>query len=357
MSDEVPSVLSGGSRRRGRRWPRRRPASGHKRPRFRRVLVLVPVVGSLALIAIIVGSSGGGDTSQRLGDQRAESLAQRAKPPAALGRAAAGGGEPSRFAINLTGPDLMHVRFTQRPRAGLLFDVRTGRVLWRLDPTRRLPIASLTKMMTALLVAERRGPHERVRISARARHTPGSAVGVLPKHRKVQLEALLNGLLLVSGNDAAVALAQHTAGSVPGFVRMMNERARQLGLSCTHFTSPHGYQDAGNHACAADLATLARVDLHLRRLRRIVRRSRAIVTFPIKGHRLFLYNNNPLLRGGYPGTTGLKTGYTEAAGHSIVATAKRGKVELGIVLLHSYNTGDQAKRLLDRAFRLLHAGR
>jgi serine-type D-Ala-D-Ala carboxypeptidase (penicillin-binding protein 5/6) len=205
-------------------------------------------------------------------------------------------------------------------------------------------------------VAERRDPHERVRISARARHTQGSAVGVLPKRRKVQLEALLNGLLLVSGNDAAVALAEHTGGSVRGFVRIMNERARQLGLSCTHFTSPHGLQDAGNRSCAADLATLARMDLHLRRIRRIVRRDRAILIFPIRGGRLFLYNNNPLMRSGYPGVTGLKTGYTDRAGHSIVATARRGNVELGVVLLHAYSTDEQARRLLDRGFRALRAG-
>ena len=134
-------------------------------------------------------------------------------------------------------PDVVQLRFVRKPRAGLLFDVRSGRVLWRLNPTRRLAIASLTKMMTALWSCERRDPHERVRITKRAVHTPGSAVGVLPKGKKVQLEALLNGLLLVSGNDAAVALAQHTGGSVAGFVRMMNERARQLGPSCTRFTS------------------------------------------------------------------------------------------------------------------------
>jgi D-alanyl-D-alanine carboxypeptidase len=310
-------------------------------------------VGIIALFAIIVGSAGGGDPAKRGADVRPESLAQGVKPP----QAAAGGGESSRFAVNLTGADLVRLRFSHRPRGGLLFDVRTGRVLWRLNPTRRLPIASLTKMMTALLVVERRGPHELVRISARARHTPGSAVGVLPKRKPVQLEALLNGLLLVSGNDAAVALAEHTGGSVPGFVRMMNERARQLGLSCTHYTTPHGFQDAGNRSCAADLAALARADLHLWRLRRIVRRSRAILKFPIKGNRLFLYNNNPLIRSGYPGVTGLKTGYTDAAGHSIVATAKRGRVELGVVLLHADNIGDQAKQLLDRGFKLLRARR
>jgi serine-type D-Ala-D-Ala carboxypeptidase (penicillin-binding protein 5/6) len=325
------------------------------------VLLLVPLVGCVALAAIVLGSSGDGDGPRRPVEAPAESLAQEPKPPESLvggpGRAAAGGGEPSRFAVQLTGADMVRLRFTHRPRAGLLFDVRTGRVLWRLEPTRRLPIASLTKMMTALVIVERRDPHERVRITARARHTPGSAIGVLPKRKKVQLEALLNGLLLVSGNDAAVALAQHTGGSVRGFVRMMNERARQLGLSCTHYTSPHGLIDAGNRSCAADLATLARADLHLRRVRRIVRRSRAILKFPIKGNRLFLYNNNPLMRAGYRGVTGLKTGYTDAAGHSIVATARRGKVELGVVLLHAYNTAEQAQKLLNRGFEALRAGR
>jgi D-alanyl-D-alanine carboxypeptidase len=359
MSDELPPLLTGGARRRhGRRRPSRL-RTGRERPSFSRLLLLVPAVGVIALIAIILGSAGESDGPERQADVRDESLAQGVKPPRSLGDAASGGGESSRFAVNLTGGDLVRLRFSRshRPRAGLLFDVRTGRVLWRLNPTRRLPIASLTKMMTALLVVERRGPHERVRISARARHTPGSAVGVLPKRKRVQLEALLNGLLLVSGNDAAVALAQHTGGSVPGFVRMMNERARQLGLSCTHYTTPHGYEDAGNRSCAADLAALARADLHLRRLRRIVRRSRAILKFPIKGNRLFLYNNNPLIRAGYRGVTGLKTGYTDAAGHSVVATAKRGRVELGVVLLHAYNIGDQAEQLLDRGFKALRAGR
>jgi serine-type D-Ala-D-Ala carboxypeptidase (penicillin-binding protein 5/6) len=314
----------------------------------------VPLVGAAALTAIVLASSAGGGSSPRA-TESPPSPAQPAKPPSALDEPQPGGGDPSRFAVRLTGGDLVNLHFTHSPRAGVLFDVRTGRVLWQLDPTRRLPIASLTKMMTALVVVERHGPHERVRISAIARHTAGSAVGVLPKRKKVQLEALLNGLLLVSGNDAAVALAQYTGGSVGSFVRMMNERARQLGLTCTHFTSPHGLQDAGNRSCAVDLATLARADLHLRRIRRIVRRDRAIVKFPIKGGRLFLYNNNPLMRSGFPGVTGLKTGYTDRAGHSIVATARRGKIELGVVLLHSYDIGDQSKKLLEHGFKALGA--
>jgi D-alanyl-D-alanine carboxypeptidase (penicillin-binding protein 5/6) len=269
-------------------------------------------------------------------------------PPAAASRERA-----SRFLVDLSGPDVVRLRFVRKPWAGLLFDVRTGRVLWRRNPVRRLPIASLTKMMTALLIVEREDAHERVRITRRATRTPGSAIGVLPRGKKVQLEALLNGLLLVSGNDAAVALAQHSAGGVRRFVRHMNDRAADLGLECTRFSTPHGLEDKGNHSCAADLASLARADLHLRRIRRIARRKRAILKFPIEGGRLFLYNNNPLIRQSYRGVTGLKTGYTRRAGRSIVVTARRGQVELGVVLLRSYDPPTQARKLLDRGFRAL----
>jgi D-alanyl-D-alanine carboxypeptidase (penicillin-binding protein 5/6) len=261
--------------------------------------------------------------------------------------------EAERFAVDMSRPDVVDIPFKRKPRAGLLFELRSGRVLWRRNPRRQLAIASLTKMMTALLIAEREDPHERVRISRRATRTGGSGVGVLPRGKKVQLEALMNGLLLVSGNDAAVALAENSAGSVPRFVQLMNQRAHELGLSETHFTTPHGLQDRGNHSSAADLAALARADLAQRRVRRIVRRHRAIVKFPIKGGKLFLYNNNSLMRAGYRGVTGLKTGYTDRAGRSIVATAKRGKRQLGVVLLHSYNPAAQATKLLDRGFKSL----
>ena len=185
------------------------------------------------------------------------------------------------------------------------------------------------------------------------RAPPVRRSGSCPSGKRVQLEALLNGLLLVSGNDAAIALAQHSAGTVPDFVRLMNERAAEMGLECTRFSTPHGLQDEGNHSCAADLAALARTDLHLRRIRRIARRKRAILKFPIEGGRLFLYNNNPLMRQRYRGVTGLKTGYTDRAGRSIVATARRGDVELGVVLLRSYDPATQARKLLDRGFRAL----
>ena len=135
------------------------------------------------------------------------------------------------------------------------------------------------------------------------------------------------------------------------FVRLMNRRAAAMGLTCTHFSTPSGFRDAGNHSCAGDLAALARAVLRTPRLARIVRRRAAVLPFPIKGRKLYLYNTNPLLRERYRGTTGVKTGYTVAAGRCLVATARRGRRRLGVVLLHARDPGRQARRLLDRGFR------
>jgi D-alanyl-D-alanine carboxypeptidase len=264
---------------------------------------------------------------------------------------AGGGTAPSPLSVELEGtPDLVRLRFRTPPRSGLMFDMDTGRVLWRQAPTRVLPIASLTKMMTALLVAERFPRAGRARITREALAYQGSGVGLLPRGRWIRIGALLHGLLLPSGNDAAIALAQRTAGTVPAFVALMNRRAQAMGLLCTRFSSPSGFVDRGNHSCATDLAALARAVLREPRLAPIVRRREAVLPFPIKGGKLYLYNNNPLLRMGYRGTTGVKTGYTDAAGHCLVATARRGPVHLGVVLLHSPDTGTQARKLLDRGF-------
>ena len=221
-------------------------------------------------------------------------------------------------------PDRIRLRFRDPPRSGLLFDLDSGAVLWRRAPRRILPIASLTKLMTALLAAERLPRGKRVLVTAQALRYRGSGVGLLPRGKRIRVDTMLHGLLLPSGNDAAIALAQAAAdGSRRRFVRLMNRRARSMGLACTRFSGPDGYEDRGNHSCAADLAVMARAVLRVRRLARIVRRRSAVLPFPIRGGRLYLYNNNPLLRVGYPGTTGLKTGYTDAAGRCLVATATR----------------------------------
>jgi D-alanyl-D-alanine carboxypeptidase len=188
-----------------------------------------------------------------------------------------------------------------------------------------------------------------VRITQAALDYTGSGIGLLPKGRRVRLEALLNGLLIVSGNDAAIALAVHVSGTERRFVRVMNQHARQWGLRCTHFASSHGLEP-GNQSCARDLAVLTRLAMSKPRIRRVVRRRQAVLHFPIKGGKLYLYGHNPLMRLGYPGTVGLKTGYTDEAGRCFVGVVRRGDRRLGVVLLDSRDPSKHAPKLLDAAF-------
>jgi D-alanyl-D-alanine carboxypeptidase len=266
--------------------------------------------------------------------------------------------QPKPLAVKLAGTrDLIRIPFHIQPRGGLLFDLDSGRILWRHDPVRVLPIASLTKMMTALLVDDDLPAGAKARITSEAVHFTGSGTGMLPLHKRVGISALLHGLLLPSGNDAAIALAQRVAGTQRAFVKAMNAKARSMSLGCTSFSTPMGLSDNGDRSCAYDLAALARAVLDSHHLAKIVARRSAFVPFPIKGGRLFLYNNNPLLIMHYPGTLGIKTGYTIAAGHCLVAAAERDGHRLGVILLHSPGTGPQASKLLDRGFAALKSER
>ena len=251
--------------------------------------------------------------------------------------------------VPLGGVDAFHVNLRKPPRAGLVFDVDTGEVLWRRRPMLTLPMASLTKIMTALLAVERGRPDDPVRITPAALHYSGSGVGLLPRGKRVRFETLLNGMLVVSGNDAAIALAVHIAGNERRFVALMNERAKRWGLECTHFASSHGLED-GNRSCARDLAVMTRLAMAEPRIRRIVRRRQVDFRFPIKGHRLYLYGHNPLIRMGYPGAIGLKTGYTDAAGRCFVGVVRRGGRRVAVVLLNSRDPAKHAPKLLDAAF-------
>ncbi len=262
------------------------------------------------------------------------------------------GTAPSPLSVRLEDPrDSVRPHFKRPPRAGLLFDIDTGQVLWRRRARLQRPIASLTKMMTALVVDERLRLRDRIRVTRRALRTSGSKVGLMRKGMRLPVRTLLYGLLLPSGNDAARVLAQGAGGgSIRRFVRRMNAMAATLGLRCSHFNTPSGLEDADNHSCAADLAAMARAMLRRPRLTRIVGRRFKVLRFPVKGRRLYLYNHNPLLLKGYRGATGVKTGYTDAAGACFVATARRGPVKLGVVLLDSPDIERQARRLLDAGF-------
>jgi D-alanyl-D-alanine carboxypeptidase len=252
-------------------------------------------------------------------------------------------------------PIQIHPRIALALRSGVLFDVHTGAVMWARRPWSRLPIASLTKMMTALVTVGHSKPTGRVLITRQAVDFTGSGVGLLPLGKRVSELALLYGLLLPSGNDAAIALAQHVARTQPRFVSLMNAQARRMGLTCTRFATVSGVVDRGNYSCAVDLAAIARAVLHNRVLAPIVASPAKILRFPIKGGKLFLTNNNPLLLSDYPGTDGVKTGFTTSAGLCIVAAARRGTTWLAVVLLHSANWQTQAEALLNAGFAAVAA--
>ncbi|HTX31888.1 MAG TPA: hypothetical protein VMD09_10905 [Solirubrobacteraceae bacterium] len=339
------SYLQGGRRRRsfGRRpgRPRRTGRGSARRTGSHTVLALgFALLGLVVLGAVLLGFM----ASRTTGPTKIVVRRQRAHTSSTAGLRSQYG------TLLAPASDQVKINLQLPLRSGMLFDVRTGEVLWRRQPMRVLPIASLTKMMTALLVVAHSRPSDSVLITPQAVHFTGSGVGLLPLHKHVPELALLYGLLLPSGNDAAIALAQHVAGTQGAFIAMMNAQARQLGLSCTHYTTESGVIDQGNHSCAADLALLAHLVLEQPLLGRIVGSRSAITPFPIKGGKLYLYNNNPLLVTQYPGTDGVKTGYTQAAGDCLIATARRGKTWLGVVLLHSANTLDQAETMLNAGF-------
>jgi D-alanyl-D-alanine carboxypeptidase (penicillin-binding protein 5/6) len=341
-----PFLTPGHSRNRRalaqRRRRRRNGAAG--------ALVLAVLVGVLVELAFAGGASEHAHASTRTrlaGTHGRATAAAAARSPYGFPLA-----RPALALAGISTPqkDPVQVSFRDPPAAGLLFNLSTGQVLWQRNAYVRLPIASLTKMMTALLVVKSAPPDAPVLVTREAIDMPGSKVGVLPLGRHVRLESLLYGLLLPSGNDAAVALAQHVAGSVNKFVVRMNEEAARLGLGCTRYSSPSGFYDGGNYSCAADLAVLAHVDMRQPRIARVVGTYEAILPFPIKGGRLYLDNNNPLLIYKYPGVTGMKTGQTEAAGRCLVATAERHGVRLGAIVLNSVDPGTQDRQLLDLGF-------
>ncbi|MDP9227904.1 MAG: hypothetical protein M3M99_02490 [Actinomycetota bacterium] len=302
------------------------------------------------------GPSGeGGDSSSALSDAGAARIASGgATAPSVVATALpVPGGGP--FAVQeAAAPLAVRPRLKGPPSSGLLFDVDSGRVLWARRPAAERPIASLTKMMTALIIAERHRPSEQVMIGAKAPRVEGSRIGVLKSGRRFPLGGLFLGLLLVSGNDAAVALAEHDSGSMGAFITRMNARASELELGCSHFAGPAGLQDTGNRSCAYDLAALARADLANEWVASVTSRRSASVAFPIKGGSLELANNHYFAqRGiGIPGAevTGLKTGFTNGAGRCYVTTARLGATHLGVIVLDSPDPIRQVPELFRAGF-------
>jgi serine-type D-Ala-D-Ala carboxypeptidase (penicillin-binding protein 5/6) len=234
-------------------------------------------------------------------------------------------------------------------RAAILVDAGSGRVLWARRPHRRLPVASTTKIMTALLALRKLGRGAVVTVPPAATRVPLVKEGLRPGER-VKAWKLFYGLLLFSGNDDAAALAIATAGTRDAFVARMNAEARELGLRDSHFSTPSGVIDEGNYSSAWDLAALTRVARRDARFRSIVRTRIAHITWSAPTFAKVYVNKNPLI-GTYRGADGVKTGWTTLAGHCLVASATRGGRTLVAVVLRDANAPADAKRLLNLGFR------
>jgi D-alanyl-D-alanine carboxypeptidase len=224
-------------------------------------------------------------------------------------------------------------------------------VLWARHPHRRLPVASTTKIMTATLALERLRPEALVRVPPAATRVPLVREG-LRSHERVEVWKLLDGLLIFSGNDDAITLAVASAGTKRAFVKLMNEKARELSLQDSHFSSVSGVIDEGNYSSAWDLAALTRVALQNPRFRKVVRTRIVHVPWSAPTFEKVYVNKNPLL-GTYRGADGVKTGWTTLAGHCLVASATRKGRTIVAVLLHDANAPNDARRLLNLGFRLL----
>lgn len=233
-------------------------------------------------------------------------------------------------------------------RAGVLRTL-DGRTLWSRNEHAELPMASTTKIMTALVVLDHADLSDTVVVSERAAAVGEAEVDLVPG-QQLTVAQLLEAMLVRSANDAAYALAEHVAGSVEDFVSQMNEKAVSLGLADTSFANPHGLDEAGHHTSAEDLATLATVAMADPRFAAIV--SHRSVSMPGPDG-LRRYDNSNKLLGTYPGANGVKTGWTNGAGYCVVASAERSGVGLVAVVLGARSQEarfEEARALLDWGF-------
>ncbi len=233
-------------------------------------------------------------------------------------------------------------------RAAVLIDPGTRQILYDYNGGKRSYPASLTKMMTALLVAEHGNLEGEVVVSKRAAAV-GETTMNLAAGEKLRLQHLLMGMLLNSANDASMACAETVAGSVEAFVQKMNERAAQLGMRDTHFTNPTGLHNSDHYSTARDLSLLAIQAMGRAELRPIVRMQKAVVPWPGRPYNRLLRNRNRLLAQ-WQECDGIKTGYTREAGRCLAASATRDGWRLICVVLGSTDAWTDARSLLEYGF-------
>ena len=227
--------------------------------------------------------------------------------------------------------------------SAILADAETGKVLFEKSADKVLPMASTTKIMTALVAIENCPLEKVVTVDDRAVGTEGSSV-YLQKGEKMTMEDLVYSLLLQSANDAAAAIAFEISGSIEGFAGLMNKKAESLGLKSTHFTNPHGLDDDNHHTTARELMLICAEALKNKTFAKAV----STVKHTVSGNRT-LVNHNRLLRT-YDGCIGVKTGFTKKCGRCLVSAAKRNGTTLICVTLNDPDDWNDHRKLFDFGF-------
>lgn len=230
-------------------------------------------------------------------------------------------------------------------RSAVLIDVETGQVLYNKHMHLKSFPASLTKVLTTIIALEEGNPQELVKVSRRAAYQEGSSI-YLQEGEKIKLLDLLYGVMLASGNDAAVAVAEHIAGSIEDFAVMMNAKAREMGALNSNFINPSGLPDPDHYSTAYDLAMIMRYALKNGIFREITATRNKTIPWADNDWGRGLRNHNKLLWQ-YDDITGGKTGYTRAAGRCLVASAKREGREVVAVVLNAPDDWLDVRRLLD----------
>ncbi|EFM09819.1 peptidase S11 D-alanyl-D-alanine carboxypeptidase 1 [Paenibacillus curdlanolyticus YK9] len=234
-------------------------------------------------------------------------------------------------------------------KAAAIIDVESGRLLYSKNGDEPMRIASLTKIMTAIVAIENGNLADKVKVSVRAAGKEGSSI-YLRAGEVMKLEDMLYGLMLRSGNDAATAIAEHVGGSIDGFVKMMNEKAEWIGLKHSRFMNPSGLDEDGHLSTANDLAKLTAYALHNPTFAAIVKTRVKKAPNPNEQWDYSWSNKNKMLAM-YEGADGVKTGYTKAALRCLVSSATRNGQQLAAVTINDRNDWADHRSMLDWGFQ------
>ncbi len=233
-------------------------------------------------------------------------------------------------------------------KAAVLINGKSGEIIYSKNCDKKLSMASTTKIMTALILCEYGNFNKEVVVTAEMLKVEGSSMGLLPGD-KVTLKDLLYGLMLSSGNDAANVIAFTIGGSLNGFVEIMNEKARELELTSTHFETPSGLDGENHYTTAYELALLTQYAMQNPEFKQAVATEKATLNYGDPPYKRTLKNHNKLLKT-YEGAIGVKTGFTKKSGRCLVSAAERGGKFLIAVTLNASNDWQDHKTMLDYGF-------